>query len=71
MEQLQRLKVSQQSGGPAPNLFSNDDLDAIFGILDPTSQNYISFAQYKQGERGSRDLGDIYIYIYMCVFEGH
>lgn len=56
MEQLQLLKVSQQGGGPPPNLFSSDDLDAIFGILDPTSQNYITFAQYKQGERGSRDL---------------
>ena len=55
MEQLQRLKVSQQSGGPAPNLFSTDDLEAIFGILDPTSQNYITFAQYKQGQLGLRD----------------
>ncbi|XP_054476766.1 LOW QUALITY PROTEIN: EF-hand calcium-binding domain-containing protein 10 [Anoplopoma fimbria] len=48
IEQLEQLKVSQQSGRKGPNLFNNADLDAVFGILDPANQKYITFAQYKQ-----------------------
>ncbi|XP_003967288.2 EF-hand calcium-binding domain-containing protein 10 [Takifugu rubripes] len=48
VEQLKQLKVSQQCGSSGPNLFSNDDLDTIFGILDPNNQNYITGAQYRQ-----------------------
>ncbi|KAL6106329.1 efcab10 [Pungitius sinensis] len=47
VEQLEQLKLSQQSGKKGPNLFNNTNLDAIFGILDPTNQKYITFAQYK------------------------
>lgn len=52
MEQLKKLKVSQQCGGSGPNLFSSDDLDTIFKILDPTGQNYITGAQYRHGRCG-------------------
>ncbi|XP_071348025.1 EF-hand calcium-binding domain-containing protein 10 [Trachinotus anak] len=48
IEQLEQLKISQQSGMKGPNLFNNSNLDAIFGILDPTNQKHITFAQYKQ-----------------------
>lgn len=47
---MEQLKVSQQSGVKGPNLFNNTDLEAVFRILDPTNQKYITFAQYKQGE---------------------
>lgn len=50
IEQLEHLKISQQSGVKGPNLFNNANLDAVYGILDPTNQKYITFAQYKQGE---------------------
>ncbi len=50
IEQLEQLKTSQQSGVKGPNLFSNANLDAVLGILDPTNQKHITFAQYKQGE---------------------
>ncbi|CAF90306.1 unnamed protein product [Tetraodon nigroviridis] len=43
--------AAQRSGGPAPSLFGSDDLDALFGMLDPTGQNYITVAQYKQAVR--------------------
>ncbi|XP_029290276.1 EF-hand calcium-binding domain-containing protein 10 [Cottoperca gobio] len=48
VEQLEQLKISQQSGVKGPNLFNNSNLDAVFGILDPSNQKYITFAQYKQ-----------------------
>lgn len=47
---IEQLKLSQQSGVKGPNLFNNTDLEAVFRILDPTNQKYITFAQYKQGE---------------------
>ncbi|XP_049430542.1 EF-hand calcium-binding domain-containing protein 10 [Epinephelus fuscoguttatus] len=47
VEQLEQLKLSRQSGVKGPHLFSSANLDAVFGILDPTNQNYITFAQYK------------------------
>ncbi|KAJ4937807.1 hypothetical protein JOQ06_002437 [Pogonophryne albipinna] len=48
IEQLEQLKISQQTGMEGPNLFNNANLDAVFGILDPTNQKHITFAQYKQ-----------------------
>ncbi|XP_040894801.1 EF-hand calcium-binding domain-containing protein 10 [Toxotes jaculatrix] len=48
IEQLEQLKISRQSGVKGPNLFNNSNLDAVLGILDPTNQKYITFAQYKQ-----------------------
>lgn len=50
IEQLEQLKISQQSGIKGQSLFNNSNLDAAFGILDPANQKYITFAQYKQGE---------------------
>ncbi|XP_056138599.1 EF-hand calcium-binding domain-containing protein 10 [Lampris incognitus] len=47
IDQLEQLKVSKQSSMEGPSLFNDSDLDAIFGILDPTNQEYISYAQYK------------------------
>ncbi|XP_029379467.1 EF-hand calcium-binding domain-containing protein 10 isoform X2 [Echeneis naucrates] len=47
IEHLEQLKISQQSGTKGPNLFNNSNLDAIFGIMDPTNQKHITFAQYK------------------------
>ncbi|KAM7397110.1 hypothetical protein PAMP_020107 [Pampus punctatissimus] len=47
IEQLEQLKISQQCGVKGPSLFNNSNLDAAFGILDPTNQKYITFAQYK------------------------
>ncbi|TNN41794.1 EF-hand calcium-binding domain-containing protein 10 [Liparis tanakae] len=48
VEQLEQLKMSQQSGIKAPSLFNKANLDAVYGILDPTHQKHITFAQYKQ-----------------------
>nr|XP_043891994.1 EF-hand calcium-binding domain-containing protein 10-like [Solea senegalensis] len=48
IEQLEQLKSSKRSGMKGPNLFDDSNLNAVFGILDPTNQNYITFAQYKQ-----------------------
>uniref|UniRef100_A0A8C3APD3 Si:dkey-42p14.3 n=1 Tax=Cyclopterus lumpus TaxID=8103 RepID=A0A8C3APD3_CYCLU len=50
VEQLELLKISQQSNINGPSLFNKANLDAVFGILDPANQKHITFAQYKQGE---------------------
>ncbi|XP_040018221.1 EF-hand calcium-binding domain-containing protein 10 [Gasterosteus aculeatus] len=44
---VEQLELSQQSGKTGPSLFNNDDLDTVFGLLDPIKQKYINFAQYK------------------------
>ncbi|KAK5866957.1 hypothetical protein PBY51_011486 [Eleginops maclovinus] len=48
IEQLEQLKISQKTQLKGPNLFNSANLDAVFGILDPADQKYITFAQYKQ-----------------------
>ncbi|XP_053175472.1 EF-hand calcium-binding domain-containing protein 10 [Scomber japonicus] len=48
VEQLEQLKISQHGGIKGPSLFNNSNLDAVYGILDPTNQRYITFEQYKQ-----------------------
>lgn len=53
IEQLEQLKISGQSDVRGPNLFNNTNLDAVFGILDPANQKYITFAQYKHGEHST------------------
>ncbi|KAM4734280.1 EF-hand calcium-binding domain-containing protein 10 [Anableps anableps] len=47
IQQLEQLKFSQESSVRGPSLFDSSNLDAIFGILAPANQKYISFAQYK------------------------
>ncbi|XP_026167908.1 EF-hand calcium-binding domain-containing protein 10-like isoform X2 [Mastacembelus armatus] len=48
IEQLEQIKISQQNAVKGPNLFNNSNLDAIFGIMDPSNRRYITLAQYKQ-----------------------
>lgn len=60
IEQLEQLKISQQTGMKGPNLFNNANLNAVFGILDPTNQKHITFAQYKQGKHRKGTLGGIF-----------
>ncbi|XP_026167906.1 uncharacterized protein LOC113133355 isoform X1 [Mastacembelus armatus] len=47
-EKLEQIKISQQNAVKGPNLFNNSNLDAIFGIMDPSNRRYITLAQYKQ-----------------------
>lgn len=50
MEQLEHLRISQQSKVTPPSLFDSSNVEALFRLLDPTGQQHITFAQYKQGE---------------------
>ncbi|XP_008309713.1 EF-hand calcium-binding domain-containing protein 10-like [Cynoglossus semilaevis] len=60
IKQLEQLNISKQTGEKRPNLFNSSNLDAVFGILDPTNQKYITFAQYKQAliTLGIKDIND-------------
>ncbi|KAM6973181.1 EF-hand calcium-binding domain-containing protein 10 [Aplochiton taeniatus] len=46
--QLEQLKLSKTRSLDCPSLFSDSNLDAIFAILDPTKQEYITHVQYKE-----------------------
>ncbi|KAM4618355.1 EF-hand calcium-binding domain-containing protein 10 [Polymixia lowei] len=48
IEQLEQLKVSKQKSLGGPCLFNDSNLDSVFGILDPTKQEHITYAQYKE-----------------------
>ncbi|KAJ0069863.1 hypothetical protein NL108_015394, partial [Boleophthalmus pectinirostris] len=47
LEHLELLKRSRDSGDRGPGLFTNDDLDTVFGILDPANRKSISYNQYE------------------------
>ncbi|KAI7811883.1 putative EF-hand calcium-binding domain-containing protein 10, partial [Triplophysa rosa] len=48
IDQLEKLKESKVSQEYSPCLFNESNLDALFGILDPSHQGYITHAQYKE-----------------------
>lgn len=50
IDQLEKLKESKHSQEYSPCLFNESNLDALFGILDPSHQGYITHAQYKEGK---------------------
>ncbi|XP_036375694.1 EF-hand calcium-binding domain-containing protein 10 [Megalops cyprinoides] len=46
--QLEMLRTSKLQQVDCPCLFNESNLDAVFGILDPVNQGYISLGQYKE-----------------------
>ncbi|XP_031418434.1 EF-hand calcium-binding domain-containing protein 10 [Clupea harengus] len=49
IDQLEQLKLSKVSSSvDSPCLFSNANLEAIFGILDPIDHGYITYSQFKE-----------------------
>ncbi|KAG5273338.1 hypothetical protein AALO_G00150270 [Alosa alosa] len=48
IEQLEQLKLSKTTSVNSPCLFSDANLDAIFGILDPVNRGHITYAQFKE-----------------------
>lgn len=46
--QLEKLKVAKQSGMYHPCLFDDSNIQAIFGMLDPTRKGFISKDQYTE-----------------------
>uniref|UniRef100_A0A667Y004 Si:dkey-42p14.3 n=1 Tax=Myripristis murdjan TaxID=586833 RepID=A0A667Y004_9TELE len=54
IEKLEQLRSSKLRRVPGPSLFDSSNVDALFGILDPSNQGHITFAQYKEGEYRTR-----------------
>ncbi|XP_042609306.1 EF-hand calcium-binding domain-containing protein 10 isoform X2 [Cyprinus carpio] len=48
IDQLEKLKVSEVHPGKPPCLFNESNLDALFGVLDPSHQGFITYSQYKE-----------------------
>ncbi|XP_072529808.1 EF-hand calcium-binding domain-containing protein 10 [Salminus brasiliensis] len=48
ISQLEQLKTSRLRAVDSPCLFDDSNLDAVFGILDPTNQGYITCTQYQE-----------------------
>ncbi|XP_055048800.2 EF-hand calcium-binding domain-containing protein 10 [Misgurnus anguillicaudatus] len=48
IEQLERLKISKLDQKDSPGLFNESNLDALFGILDPSHHGYITHVQYNE-----------------------
>ncbi|KAM4746968.1 EF-hand calcium-binding domain-containing protein 10 [Rhinophrynus dorsalis] len=46
IDQLKKLKHARLADMDYPCLFDDSNLDAIFGILDPSGQGYITETQY-------------------------
>ncbi|XP_029909363.1 EF-hand calcium-binding domain-containing protein 10 [Myripristis murdjan] len=58
IEKLEQLRSSKLRRVPGPSLFDSSNVDALFGILDPSNQGHITFAQYKEAlmALGVRDI---------------
>ncbi len=50
IDQLEQLNVSKVHPGNPPCLFNESNLVALFGILDPSHQGFITYSQYKEGK---------------------
>lgn len=50
IQQLEKLNVARQSGVYYPCLFDETNLNAIYGMLDPTKRGYITRDQYVESE---------------------
>ncbi|XP_043084504.1 EF-hand calcium-binding domain-containing protein 10 [Puntigrus tetrazona] len=48
IDQLEKLKVSKVHSGKPPCLFNESNLDALFGVLDPSRQSFITYSQYTE-----------------------
>ncbi|KAI1882132.1 hypothetical protein AGOR_G00247530 [Albula goreensis] len=46
--QLELMKAARLQAMDCPCLFNESNLDAVFGILDPVKQGYITLSQYKE-----------------------
>ncbi|KPP62147.1 hypothetical protein Z043_119683, partial [Scleropages formosus] len=46
--QLEKLQASRAGAAETPCLFDHSNVDAVFGILDPTGQGHITLVQYKE-----------------------
>ena len=46
---LDQLEDCKDRGAQGPCLFNTSNLDAVFGILDPTNEGFVSYEQYKKG----------------------
>lgn len=48
IDQLEKLKISKEHQGNTPCLLNVSNLDALFGILDPSNEGCITYGQYKE-----------------------
>ncbi|KAM8974038.1 EF-hand calcium-binding domain-containing protein 10 [Pelodytes ibericus] len=48
IDQLEKLKLARLADLEYPCLFDDSNLDAVFRILDPSGQGYITGTQYKE-----------------------
>ena len=48
---LDQLKESRDNRVDGPCLFNESNLDSVFGLIDPTNEGYVTYAQYKEGEQ--------------------
>ncbi|XP_066448050.1 EF-hand calcium-binding domain-containing protein 10 [Eleutherodactylus coqui] len=46
--QLEKLKLARLADAEYPCLFCESNVDAIFGILDPSGQGYVTGTQYTE-----------------------
>ncbi|CAL8263183.1 unnamed protein product [Merluccius merluccius] len=46
---LDQLKESRDNRVDGPCLFNESNLDSVFGLIDPTNEGYVTYAQYKEG----------------------
>ncbi|XP_060695474.1 EF-hand calcium-binding domain-containing protein 10 [Hemiscyllium ocellatum] len=48
VQQLEKLKTARDTKKDYPSLFDESNLDAVFGILDPTKQGHVTLRQYRE-----------------------
>ncbi|XP_018424127.1 PREDICTED: EF-hand calcium-binding domain-containing protein 10-like [Nanorana parkeri] len=51
ISQLEKLKLARLADLDYPCLFDESNVEAVFGILDPAGQGYITGTQYTEGKK--------------------
>ncbi|BHF60084.1 EF-hand calcium-binding domain-containing protein 10 [Sparganum proliferum] len=49
VEHLQKLQAAQRNEGDNPFIFTLENAESLFDMLDPNANGFISFQQYKHG----------------------
>jgi len=49
VSKLKQLKAARKTGQDFPCLFDEHNVEAAFGIMDPTGRGYITNIQYQEG----------------------
>ncbi|KAM4670632.1 EF-hand calcium-binding domain-containing protein 10 isoform 2-T2 [Amazona ochrocephala] len=69
IQALEKVKAGRRAEGEYPNLMDEDNVVAMFGLLDAVGQGHITAAQYREGRKGCWRAGLCISFSLPCVLK--